>query len=323
MRRVWITWEIQRRNKSMARATGSELYEITYNGKSRALRYIYCTYATLKVIFNVRPQVIFYQNPSLALACLLTLLKSVRLLNCSLIGDYHNAGLYPSTGKPLTRWAARQSTRVIVTNSALARKVQEWGAVPFVMPDPLPSLSHIPASEKKSRATDSQALQILFICSWSSDEPIAEVVAAAAQLLNALPAHIYITGKPKSQYDHLFFPKNITRTGYMSTKDFDALLFLSDIVIDLTTRPDCMVCGAYEAVAAKKPILLSNNEATKKYFYKGTEFTDNSAEDIAEKIIKISHSLNQYKIEIEELNIEIYREEEKTIQSLNNLIANE
>ena len=62
------------------------------------------------------------------------------------------------------------------------------------------------------------------------------------------------------------------------------MLFSVDVIVDLTTRQDCLVCGAYEAVAAGTPLIVSNSEALRRQFSRGTLFTDNTSEDLAGKI---------------------------------------
>jgi hypothetical protein len=83
-------------------------------------------------------------------------------------------------------------------------------------------------------------------------------------------------------------------TGYLSEEEFDRYLLSCDVVLDLTTRDNCMVCGAYEGVAAEKPLLLSDNEATAAYFTDGVELTNNSAVDICEKLVLMLSQLDAY-----------------------------
>jgi glycosyltransferase involved in cell wall biosynthesis len=66
--------------------------------------------------------------------------------------------------------------------------------------------------------------------------------------------------------------------------------------IDLTTRNDCLVCGAYESLAVGNPIILSNNEASTSYFGNHCLFTNNTVEDLKERIIElVENSLDHKK----------------------------
>jgi hypothetical protein len=49
-------------------------------------------------------------------------------------------------------------------------------------------------------------------------------------------------------------------------------------VIDLSTRERCLLCGAYEAVAAGKPMILSRTRTLMDYFTRGAVFTDNTVD---------------------------------------------
>jgi hypothetical protein len=51
-------------------------------------------------------------------------------------------------------------------------------------------------------------------------------------------------------------------------------------VVDLTLKPDCWVCGAYDAVAVGRPTLLSHNPAGVELFGDRALFTDNTAGSI-------------------------------------------
>ena len=56
------------------------------------------------------------------------------------------------------------------------------------------------------------------------------------------------------------------------------------MICDLTLKPDCLVCGAYEALALAKPMVLSDNPATREIFGSAAVLTDNSAADIARAV---------------------------------------
>jgi hypothetical protein len=45
------------------------------------------------------------------------------------------------------------------------------------------------------------------------------------------------------------------------------------------------VCGAYEALAARKPLILSRTEALASYFGEAAVFTDNTSDAIRESVV--------------------------------------
>ena len=67
-------------------------------------------------------------------------------------------------------------------------------------------------------------LQVLFICTYASDEPYAAVVQAARAFVNH--AQIYITGRLKPQDETLrqAAPPNVTFTGFVPEDRFIGLL---------------------------------------------------------------------------------------------------
>ena len=58
------------------------------------------------------------------------------------------------------------------------------------------------------------------------------------------------------------------------------MLYSADAIIDLTTRENCLLCGAYEAVACGTPLILSNTKTLRNYFNSGSVYVDNTVESI-------------------------------------------
>ena len=84
----------------------------------------------------------------------------------------------------------------------------------------------------------------------------------------------------------------------------------------LTTREDCLNCGAYEAVSALKPGLLSDKKALRQYFDKGFVYTDNSIDDIKSKITLLASDVESLSQQIQTLKDEI---EIKSAQDIDKL----
>lgn len=305
MNAIWITWERQRRNLSMSALLEAKYFELTYSG-SRIIRYFYLGMQTWNIIRRERPDVVYYQNPSIVLACLTTLIHLVCRGNFKLVGDYHNAGIYPPLGissiKYLVKFLCRRADLILVSNDILVDVLESWGCTAMAFPDPLPRLQKQKVHSKPPPIKH----QVLFICSWAEDEPIEQVIQAANSLSRA---EILITGRP----NHKRYPiaqssnPNITLTGYLSEQEFDTLLHTCNLVIDLTTRDDCMVCGAYEGIAAGKPLILSNNPPTKAYFSQGALFCDNTAGDIAQKIEQACKNLSALTSDAEDLRNRLHK----------------
>jgi glycosyltransferase involved in cell wall biosynthesis len=313
MSAIWITWEIQRRNRSLASAVGATLHELHHPG-GRLARYLALIARTFSLVRREKPDVVYYQNPSLVLSAMLATLKALRLTRARLIGDFHNAGVHPPVARWLVPWILRHSDLVIVSNANLEQEIRSRGGRALSIPDPIP---HFDAAA--SPPTAAGAFDVLFICSWASDEPIVEVLKAARIVARQQAGIVIsITGRPKLEKVgwHEPVPDNVRLTGFLSEHEFEGRLLAARVVLDLTTRADCMVCGAYEAVSAGVPMVLSDNPPTRAYFRKGALFTDNSAASIAGEILRAHESHAQMSVELAELKIELLHEEQSKLREL-------
>ncbi|HEY6527945.1 MAG TPA: glycosyltransferase [Cellvibrionaceae bacterium] len=235
-----------------------------------------------------RGKIVFAQNPSIVLCFLCVLLRPI--LRYRLVVDAHNAGVYPQEGKTffmqkLADFIIRNTPFTIVTNSGIASAVALKGGRPLIVPDPLP-----PAHGSSNKPI---ARSVLFVCSWAADEPYLEVFKAAQTLPHVT---FYVTGNSRGR-EAIFgsaLPSNLVLTGFLAETDYFNLLASCSVVLDLTTREHCLVCGAYEAVSHGKPFVLSNNEATVDYFTTGGRYCDNTATSIAECVQDVLNNEQRY-----------------------------
>jgi len=292
---LWITWESQVRNRSMSTQLGAQLLELDVGG-GPLKRYAICIARTLTWAWRWRGGIVFVQNPSIVLCTLALLLRP--LLRYTLIMDAHNAGIYPAEGtnsrlQRAADWLIARVDLVLVTNEGLARRVREVGGRPFVMPDPLPTLA-------AAAGKVGPAATVLFVCTWASDEPYLEVFKAAELLPDVT---IHVTGRSKGRESALgrALPRNVILTGFVPRAEYERLLTSAHAVVDLTTREDCLVCGAYESVAAGAPFVLSNTKALREYFRIGGVHVANEAGAIATGIRAILNDYQGYRAAIEQL----------------------
>ena len=296
---IWISWEIQRRNKELASRLGWPLYEVNIIAP-RISRYIQSLATTVSIVLKEKPSVVVAQNPSIVLAiwmCILSL-----FFRFSFVMDAHNGGINPQEQKvpilmSIATWLIRRATFTIVTNAALNHIVKKRGGRGIVLPDALP---HI---EKHEKVFLDGSFRVAFICTYSADEPYAEVIKAASLLPPTFK--IYITGKFKNKVDPLNIPSTVTLLGFVPDKSFFELLISADVIMDLTTREDCLVCGAYEGVALHQPLILSNTIALRHYFYKGCTYVDPTADSIAKGIVDAHKNLTTLRSDIALLEGEI------------------
>jgi glycosyltransferase involved in cell wall biosynthesis len=216
------------------------------------------------------------QSPSLVLATLAVFGRSV--FGYSLVVDAHNEAVRPFD-RPYApiRWITRRLLKAadvtIVTNDALASDVQAAGGYPVVLADRLPE---VPAM----RATPGvEAPDVAVIATYRRDEPIDAIMAAA----ETMPDVRFAFSGPAARYrkSSAGLPSNVRLTGYLDEPEFWNLLSSATVICDLTLKPDCLVCGAYEALALAKPMVLSESPVNRQVFGPAAVFTDNSPEDIS------------------------------------------
>lgn len=287
---LWITWENQRRNREISRRVGATLFELDQVGriKNPVVKYIYGIWKTVIILYNYRPKIVFCQNPSIILS--LFVCGMGRLFRFKAIVDAHNAGLFPLEGrsKPLlllSKIVQNLAFLTLVSNEALKAHVDTNGGHAFVLPDPIPEFK-VPQVLYKLNCS----FNLLYICSFSEDEPFDQIIEAARLIDNS--SHIYITGnyhKININFDRI--SSNVSLLGYINEYDYVKMLYSIDATIVLTTRENCLLCGAYESVAAGKPMILSGTKALKHFFYKGAVYTEHRPQSIANtiKILKANY----------------------------------
>ncbi len=312
--RIWITWENQRRNRELSHALNARLYELKEIDliKNPVKKYALGLLKTIRILLNERPLLIFCQNPSLILsAFLVTIRKPARF---RVVVDAHNAGLFPKEGESyllgmLSRYIQRHADLTIVTNKGLQEHVEKNGGKAFILQDKIPAIPVRPSKEL------GKGFNLLFICSYGDDEPYEKVFEAARKL--APEVHIYVTGNyRKKDIDTASVPGNVTLLGYVSEDQYVEMLNSVDATIDLTTREDCLVCGAYETVSVEKPQILSNTKALRSYFHKGVVYTEHTAQDIAMSVQQLLDEKERLKQEAVELKRHLENEWEKRRQTL-------
>jgi glycosyltransferase involved in cell wall biosynthesis len=163
----------------------------------------------------------------------------------------------------------------IVTNAALAEDVRAAGGRPVTLPDSLPV---VPAAALTPQRI-AEAADVAVVATFRRDEPIDAIIAAAAMLPDVRfafsgPAERY-RGTPDAT------PPNVILTGFLEDPAYWKLLAQAKVVCDLTLKPDCLVCGAYEALALGKPMVLSDDLATRQLFGPAAVLTQNNPEAIA------------------------------------------
>lgn len=307
---LWVSWEHHRRTDTICKKLNIPM-QVINTRHTGILRYIILCVKTLHLLFKNRPSTLIVQNPSIILSFLGLLLRF--LFRYKLIVDAHNEGVSPfiNTGfifKHITRLLHRKANLTIVTNKALEYIVIENKGRPFILPDGLPDFS----STTETLSTSPQKF-LLLIATYAADEPVKEIFEAIG-LLDTHKISLKVTGNDKK------LPENIRRTlspdikllGFIPEDQYVQEIRNSTAIIDLTTMPNCLVCGAYEAISLGKPIILSRSEASISLFHKGAIFTDHDPYSIKEAIIKLLNSIDTYTTGAQEMK-KLYEKQWDTI----------
>lgn len=301
-RTIWIAWEGHRRTKEICKFLGISptIFEKTTH---RIIKHPFFIIKTVYVLFKEHPHTLIVQNPSIILTNIACLTKC--FLKYYLIVDAHNGGIFPdskigSRFKFLYLFWIKKADLAIVSNKYLADEVIAKGGRAFILPDKLPEHS---VDSPKSLMNDK--INILCVCSFESDEPYEEIITATRYCPEG--CNFYFTGNYTKLHVNYIkkCPEQVMFTGYLSDSDYWSLLYAVDFVIDLTNRENCLVCGAYEAVSACKPLILSDTRVLREYFFKGALFTENNAQSIKDCIYLMISNLKRLKSEVSDLKIEL------------------
>jgi glycosyltransferase involved in cell wall biosynthesis len=272
-RKTWVAWEVQRRSTTLSKELGAELFQFS---DRRRLRYPRVIAKTLFTLLAKRPDVLFVQNPSTVLAFLASVAKP--FFGYRLVVDRHTLSNMSKMSiiRFFDRFSLDHADLTIVTNDDLRRALlgDNESRNICVLPDRIPFLAEVEPVKLPARHN------VLFVCAWADDEPVSNVIGAATLLPDDIVIHI--SGKPKAVAADV--PANVRLTGFLSQREYDALLRSVDVVLDLTTAENCLVCGAYEAVAAGKPLITSNTKILREYFDTGVLHISHEPATIANAI---------------------------------------
>ena len=288
---IWIDWARNLRTHTLTGRLGLELVEITC-GRGGIRRYLKSVKQTIGALRKHRPRVVIATNPSAVLAFLLLALR--RWFGYVLVSDAHYIGvrlMRPNVIlQKLLDFYNAKADLVVVTNPGHAEYVSGLGGRPYVCPDPLPVL---PAPRLERLSLPDKA--VFLVCSFYDDEPYREVFAAFARL-KAEGFELFVSGNyRKASIEPSQFPW-VHFLGFVPYEVYCDYLRSCALVVDLTVVEDCLVCGAYEALAAERPLVLSRTRALQDYFGAAAVLTDNTSESIAACIERTYAEREQLKV---------------------------
>jgi glycosyltransferase involved in cell wall biosynthesis len=295
---LFLTWERHQRTRGLVAHLGLQLREVVVPGP-RYRRYWGQIAGTLRHLRREHPPLVVLQNPSLVLNVLVLCWRTITGAKCVIVMDAHNEAVEPVVFswkwvRRVAAWAVRRADFTIVTNRFLAGKVAQQGGRPLVLPDPVPDVA--PANTPTLAA--GEPLRMLVIATYAKDEPIVQILEAARGLQGQ--AEFHFTGNFRKLPPEVLesAPPNVKFLGFLPESDYWQRMREAHAVLDLTLMEDCLVCGAYEAVAVGRPLLLSDTRALKEYFRQGAIYS--SAEPRA-----IAAAVGRLRAEYESLSAQI------------------
>lgn len=301
--RIWITWEKQRRSIELSKKLGCKLYLFD---REDIFRYPHSIIMTFYILCKERPRLLFVQNPSMflaALACLYGFISKTIVIvdrhTTFRLNKPHSGSFSIWLFMRLHYFTLKWADLTIVTNDFLAGLVKKAGGNPIVLPDVLPEFKPskvIPLKGDKN---------ILMISSFGLDEPIVETIEAMKGFIKD-NIYLYITGNYKKLDSEIIanVPPNVVFTGFIPDLEFFNMLYSVDAAMALTTSDYCMLCGCYEIVSAKKPLITSDKEVLREYF-KEAVFVSNSIPGISEGIRTVTNNIDYYVSKSINMNEEI------------------
>lgn len=273
---IALAWFPHRRFESLTPPLKVPRHVLTTSAR-KPWRDLILGWRTFQLLWRTRPDCVLVQNPSLVSTLWVYLLRPI--FGYRLVQDAHGDAVIPyahnwALVRAVTFQLLRRCEYTIVTNECLAQRVREHDGEPFVLCDNLPHVPDVlPADLGAGK-------HVLFISTYASDEPHAEVFAAARALGASVTVHVTGRIRPERLAQYPAPPENVRLTGFLSEEDYWRLLKSADVVLDLTTMADCLVCGGYEAIAAHRALVLTDNPPSRELFGPAALFTDNTASAI-------------------------------------------
>jgi colanic acid/amylovoran biosynthesis glycosyltransferase len=283
-RPAFVAWSRSDRAPELAAAVGADAHVVFFPSMvSRGLvplRYIASAILTTLFLLRRRPPTIVTTNPPIFPALLAFLLG--RLWGAELVLDSHprGFGLKGSVvGKffsPLHHFLIRRARATIVASPTLVEVVRRHGGRPLVVHEAPPKWQIDSLAELDGRPT------VLWVTIFASDEPIPDVLEAARRLPEC---DFLITGDIRRCPEDLYrsAPSNVTFTGFWPAEGFRNLIESAHVLLVLTTEPASVPRAAFEAVEARRPLVLSRWPGLAELF-PGAALVDNDPDDIVRGI---------------------------------------
>lgn len=275
--RLVVAWTSEGgRSVLLANAIGaSALFIPGAEGASVLSRYLAASRRTLAKIRHARPKVIVVQNPPIVAVLICAI--GAFMYGSSLIIDSHTGAFVDPKWRRfswLHRILAKCSAGLIVHNTTQKQLAKDWATDTFQV-GYVPLASHL----KRLTPAKSETNWILIPASGAADEPLETVRLATLRM----PKLRFVITGSKKRIESCFngpVPHNVEMTGYLSSSEYLDLIRSAPKVLALTTRPATLLSGAFEALALKIPLIVSDTDELRNYFGKSAVYVGDSADEI-------------------------------------------
>ena len=273
---VFITWyPYCRRSDRLAEQLGARSYLVHYlRFKSPVIapvKYLLQTLKTVSILLRDRPSIVLTAVPPVVSALVIWSLSG--LLRYRVVIDAHSGTFQHARWKwslPLQRFLSRRAVATVVTSDHMGAVVRSWGARDTKVQEI--SLDLAPAAPVRRDG----GFHVVFICTYSVDEPVDAVIEAARRLPDV---SFTFTGDPSYARRGLrdSLPANVRLTGFVPDAEYLELLRRADALLVLTRENHTMQRGGYEAMALEKPLITSDWPLLREVFSRGTVHVDNTS----------------------------------------------
>jgi glycosyltransferase involved in cell wall biosynthesis len=195
-------------------------------------------------------------------------------------GSFLGTGLVQGMYRRWLSVLGRRAQVVLIHNEDLIPYAEALGLTCLVLEMAVPENPTIEAAVLKRPA-------VVFVRGGGKDEPLAVMLAAARTLPDV---NFYLTGACPAGVS---FASNVHGTGFLAELDYWRLLNGCDAVVALTGREATVLSGAYEALAARKPLVLSQTETLARAFHKGAVLVENRPEAVTAGICQALSSVQE------------------------------
>ena len=304
-RAVFVVWGTPPKGRrSLVLGTDLGVEEVAYLADewrpgltSDPLKYPRYLWRTLRLLVSRRPRVVFVQSPPSPATWTAAIYGA--MTGAQFVIDAHSDAFQRERWlRPrwLNRLVARRAAATLVTDPHWAARLERDGARAMVIPDIPTPRSHDPVpSTDQAEST----FELLVVNTWSADEPLQEVVAAAAELPEV---RFHVTGRRDGRVLQLGpVPANVRFTDFLSVAEYERLMASVHGVVCLTTRDHTMQRGACEALSLARPIVTSRWPLLESYFSAGTVHVDNTAAGIRDGVRTLMAHYGEYASAIGEL----------------------